>query len=587
MTAQLQFTGGGVTALGNSMTQFTPTPGAIRTRAERWASGSGTTLTSLALPLQQGQLMPANIAQVSVWRLNTEIAAYVEPLGTWPDGSARTLFIQTSQTLTNGVPVVGEVRLTGGFTVARRTRVDDSATWVNNNTTTWRSGGLPEGAIVATSAAHLCAASSFGLLVPQATQPVFSGSANVDVAFDAAYEVVIVGDPDGSSRFPAYYDRVVAINHKYCRTANTKYLKDAIAHAARMRTVHWAPNSFNANEQYSAPKSYTWLYLMRRDTPALDAIKLLAAFIGIDPADSYHNYGGRFIGKILGFVAGAVKCGFTTQLDPYGTKTYQDLINICITQGLTKGSNKLTQTNDAISFRKSAEDGVTDRWAHVGFMVGLYADAMIDLINCAPTSTQNLAAMRAQLVASLGRLNTELATTSDGGSRTYNYANVIYYYGAAAGTVASTYVSGTTININVPSLAGSAGANGFLIIGGVSRAHLGTTFDGSGNGTLTLTEGFPTGHAAATVVSFVRADGGPDINSVDLNGFFPSVFAWRATQTNNVADANEARAVYAPIGFTPRNGSNGPDIQSAFIKKFEESFYISPLALAYLQQSGL
>ena len=97
----------------------------------RFDAGTATTLYDWGVELAEGELLPANIGNVSVWMNGNEIPVYVEALGAWPDGSARTLYVQASQTGTQDTPISGEIRLTGGFTQPRRAFVDQSARWDN------------------------------------------------------------------------------------------------------------------------------------------------------------------------------------------------------------------------------------------------------------------------------------------------------------------------------------------------------------------------------------------------------------------------------------------------------------------------
>lgn len=118
--------------------------GAIPVSFVRFDSGTGTTLYDWGMELAQGELTAANIATVSVWLNGNEIPVYAEALGKWPDGSARTLYLQASQTGTQDTPLSGHVALTGGFTQARRSYVDQSARWANRTftlTSAFTSGG--------------------------------------------------------------------------------------------------------------------------------------------------------------------------------------------------------------------------------------------------------------------------------------------------------------------------------------------------------------------------------------------------------------------------------------------------------------
>jgi hypothetical protein len=102
----------------------------------RFDAGTATTFYDWGMELAQGELLAANIANVSVWMNGTEIPVYVEALGKWPDGSARTLYIQAEQTGTKDTEIPGEVRLSGGFSEPRRSYVDRTDRWANRVFTT-------------------------------------------------------------------------------------------------------------------------------------------------------------------------------------------------------------------------------------------------------------------------------------------------------------------------------------------------------------------------------------------------------------------------------------------------------------------
>lgn len=559
---------------------------------QRWDAGTGATLTSLAVPLQQGQLTAANIANVSVWSGGSEIAAYVMPTGTYPDGSARTLFLQTSQTLTNGSPVAGEIRLTGGFTVSRRTYTDDSATWSNALTTTWRAGGQPAGAFVCTSVAHLCASNPFGPVVPQSSQPVFTGSVLVDTAFDAGYQSNITDETNGAVTGPAYYERVILLYNHYCRTGSVTVLRDCLAHASRVRTVALEPTTgdgaWQQPEQSQSPLSYLWFWLFRRDTKALDSIRLHASNAGVNVATWYNTdgNGGRFIARRLGMATGALIAGIGAETDRFGNR-FDSYAAAIFPQALTTGTTSTIKADNTVQALFWDADGVTRLWVHLGYMAAMFCEAWRWYLSALPASA-NKTSMTTQLVASIAALES-LATTNGGGLPVYQYQNVESFFAARTGTVATTYTSGTSITLTIPSMANElVYAPSAITIGGViRRVAANVTADGTGTCTVTLTSGFPSGHSAGAAVALALqtapAGGAGD---VDLNGFFPHLWAWRATQTANVNDANRARALYAPLGGTPRNGTNGPQFIGSG-KLFDESFYRSPLTLAFLQQSGL
>ena len=94
------------------------------------------------------------------------------------------------------------------------------------------------------------------------------------------------------------------------------------------------------------------------------------------------------------------------------------------------------------------------------------------------------------------------------------------------------------------------------------------------------------GTTTFTYDDITNSDGGtmPD-PSVDLNGFFAHLYAWRATRSADVTDANLARTFIASAGLTPRDGDTGPYLTGQ--KQWDESFAWSAKTFAYLAQAGI
>jgi hypothetical protein len=550
--------------------------------------------------------------------------SYTEPLGVWPDGSARTLFVQFTRSMTNGTPVSGTLTVTNrsiavdahrwgsgtastlvSFAVPLQsgdlpsanfaafttgTWTDDSATWSNANAATWFTGGdgIPEGVLSPTSASHLCSASSFGVIVPQATQPVFTGSAAVDTALTNTYTTTALAW-DGTLYGPASYNRTIALYQLYCRTADVQYLKAATAFASRMRVVYWAANFNGLPEWQQATLSFLWLRLMRRDTGARDGLRVIASNAQLNLA-SFHQNLPRFMTQYLRGLVAVFKLGeadTNNVYHPSTSGTYRAIMTLCINVLLDKGSTKLTSTDDRLTFPFYAEDGVTVRRGSYAYAAGMLLDAFLDVTSVLPAGTERTNVLT-QISASIARLRTSFSGTSAAGHRTYNYSDTALYYDARPATLTAGYTAGSTsMSVNIPGSSWPAGlfsAGTRFAVGGVDKATTANfTTDGSGNATVTLESGgFASSYSNGQAITVIR-DGASnsDYETVDLNGFYAHLAAYRSYAEASSTDANEARALYTPIGAA----SGGPFLSQN--KQWDESFHRSQMTLAYLQLSGL
>jgi hypothetical protein len=243
----------------------------VAARAERWAPGTGLTLAALGFPLQPGQLRPANIHRVSVWVGGVEVSVYAEPLGAYGDGSARVLWLQAELVLTNGSPVAAEVRLDGGFTQPRRALVDVSAVYVNtpgNQSTDWLNAGLPQGAIVPSSPAHLCRALYAPGYVPDAEAPIFAGSANTKAWMRTTFNTVA----RANVYFPqpgADYNGGLAYYAMWAETGDSIYLRTALSQYTKLRTEYYIPGRWMLPEWRNHWDEILQNTLMLRDTLSL------------------------------------------------------------------------------------------------------------------------------------------------------------------------------------------------------------------------------------------------------------------------------------------------------------------------------
>ena len=90
-------------------------PSTIAAQIWRFDGNSGTVRVSSGFPLKPGMVTDANRDQLALFVADTEQAIAEQPMrGRWPDGSYRSVGVQTVQTLTNGVPVVAELRINQG-----------------------------------------------------------------------------------------------------------------------------------------------------------------------------------------------------------------------------------------------------------------------------------------------------------------------------------------------------------------------------------------------------------------------------------------------------------------------------------------
>lgn len=566
---------------------------------------------------------------------SSQSLSYSEPLGAYPDGSARTLFVQFTRTLTNGSPDSGTLTVPGRSIAVQAHRwgsgtastlvsfavplqqgdipsasiascttgslTDDSATWTNSNTTTWYTGGtgIPAGVLWPTSATHLCAASSFGPLTAQSGQPSFTGSAAIDTALSASVTSTVLAWNGSYPYGPASYERSIALLHYACRVADPSYLKIAVANAARFRTAYSGWFAGPA-EQEQALRSWLFLYLFRRDTSALAGIKSFASLVYINGAGNvgtdFHSNTPRFTAQRIKAVAAAIKCGLGSTQNVYSSGTYSQMADALVVEGLATGTTKTTQTNGRITLTGYQNDGATPVRTVFSYMAGLYFDAFLELLDVMPAST-NKTNMYAQLSTSVSWLRTNMSVTSPAGSKTYAYQDVDIWYLAVPGTLTANYTAGSTsISINITNASYPSGwpastlfsAGSVVRIAGVSKQITAQfTTDGSGNATVTLEAGgFASSYSSGQSISFIRDSAvGADYKQVDLNGFLAPIFAWRALYASSATDANEARALLATQGYSPQDGNTGPYLADQ--KHWDESFHMSQPTWAYLAQSGL
>jgi hypothetical protein len=119
----------------------------------RLASGSGSTFFSFGIPLQEGAVTTATVANAKLTDANgSEIQCYMEGLGRAPDGSCVTLLTQFTRTANSASPEAGFLRLNSNPALPRLTKTAVSFT---KNSLAPTTAGFPAGVVVPTSVDYL------------------------------------------------------------------------------------------------------------------------------------------------------------------------------------------------------------------------------------------------------------------------------------------------------------------------------------------------------------------------------------------------------------------------------------------------
>lgn len=122
---------------------------------QRIIAGSGTTKLHGGIPLLEGQLLPADVGNVSLCIDGSEVACYAQALnGRYSDGSVMSVLIQADATLTSGTPKQGELKLGVSPSLARLSK--RTIAWPSTEQATWQSATITnmEGVFVPTDANH-------------------------------------------------------------------------------------------------------------------------------------------------------------------------------------------------------------------------------------------------------------------------------------------------------------------------------------------------------------------------------------------------------------------------------------------------
>lgn len=133
----------GVGSLTGAMTLITPGSPEIIIEGNwvRLRGTGGTVRSDLAVALVEGDLFDTNIASVKVEFNGTEVPAYVEGRGLFPDGSYRTCLVQANITLATGQSLPGRIIIDSTPTQARLTK---QALPYDRNLNDPRLAGYPE-----------------------------------------------------------------------------------------------------------------------------------------------------------------------------------------------------------------------------------------------------------------------------------------------------------------------------------------------------------------------------------------------------------------------------------------------------------
>lgn len=607
------FSGAGVSDAVDAGTVTVTASGSYDLAAEvhRWASGTGSTLVSCGVTFQDNQVLAANVGNVSVFVNGVAMTRFAVVTAVHPLNPtyANVIYFQFTVTATNGTPIAAGINFDDVANVTTTTWTDDSAAWTNTNSTTWRSSGagLPAGVIVPTSAAHLCAASPFGKLIPKATQPSFTGSTAVDTALDGSITGTVQAWGGTQSWTAAYEHGIALIQHHY-RTADAAHLKDAFAFMARYNTLYLyalysAVPATAPAEQEQGFYSIGAMYFLRYNTVALDGLKKYASDIYLNGSSGVGVRwdGGespRFMAGMIKSLVVCLRAGLGSTQNNYSSGTFDQMAQAVFVQAIVSGSTKLLQTDGTLTLSGFASNGTTASRTMLIYQAGIYLMPLIHLTEITASSSNRTAAV-AQISASILQIRTGgYSGTSAGGSRSYQYQTVDNYYDAVPGVLTAGYTSGSTsmsIDIDSPRGVGTGwdvsttfSPGSRIGIAGTTKAiTAGFTTNGSGQATVTLEAGgFGSNYSSSQAITFIRDSAvGVSYENVDLNGFLAPLFAWRANNNASSADADEARTIFATIGETPQDGSNGPFITA--IKQWSESFNDLFCTMYYLNASGL
>ncbi len=380
------------------------------------------------------------------------------------------------------------------------------------------------------SAAHLCAAlTTFLPLTPESSQPVFTGSVTVDSTFVSTQDTVMAGKA-GWPVFGADYDAVIGTLHKAARVADIKWLKYFISDWWNTRV--WL--NTDASWQPSEPRQYyetmANAYLLLRDTGSRQTNFDLSAL-----SDNYAYLSPNYNTTGNWTMPGDLTPAYTPDQFVYNTRGHSKAVAALWYFNVVYAPSTVT---NSVTHTVWAERWLARMFDTSFFQSGQYWVTF--QYGEANYGDLEIGAYQQALMcrAIIGLCNVLPAS--------------------ALKTTALTNVSANLLFMRTELAELSLGGTPQLIY-------------------FTEPPLFPP-----------KPDLDEARNSVDLNGFFTALFAWRAWYASSVADANYARTLYETIGFTPRDGQEGPFIGNAgFQKQQQESFFMSQATHYYLKLAGL
>jgi hypothetical protein len=195
-----------------------PFDGTVDVNIYRLDDGSGTTLVSSGMPLQQGMVYANTLGQFKLMVNNTEVPLFVQPLfGRHPDGSYRSVLIQFQMALSANQTLPGQLVFgVPGVRQGARTAI---------------AGNLESAAILPSSPAYII---STGVIPLTRSSSQVSGTALAALGqnFDTQYLSAANLHPVTPERETAamdinFYDRVLSSYAQWARTGQVRYWRDA------------------------------------------------------------------------------------------------------------------------------------------------------------------------------------------------------------------------------------------------------------------------------------------------------------------------------------------------------------------------
>jgi hypothetical protein len=241
---------------GDGVNSPPPSASAISIQAVRNAGATGSVRVSGGIPLKEGALMPASIANVRVLLGGSVVPAAVRRLsGTYRDGSLRAIAVQTTLTL-GTAPVLGYVEITAAPVT--------QATWnaaVDTNT-----------ALLPTDPSYLLSTGMFGRTVPVSASP----NPRFEQQFVSNADRLWLADGSdwGTTN---YYDRAQSHYVYWARTGDPKWYFRAGAIARDYRRKYVEPNAYNVSPHWSQMEGVALNHWLAADDSSAIAVVRTAA----------------------------------------------------------------------------------------------------------------------------------------------------------------------------------------------------------------------------------------------------------------------------------------------------------------------